>query len=449
MENYNKKDFYISILKIAIPIALQHTALSFNSIIDNFMISKLGTNNLAALGSSNRFLQIFRLLIVGLGSANIILTAQYFAAKDKNGIKRILASGFLTNIIISALALLIYYAFNQKVVNSFSPNLEVREIAKSYLNIAIFTFIAKSIIFSYGYSLRGIGIVFMKTNLTILTTFLNIFLNYLFIYGSFGFPRLGIQGAALATLISESIAAILMLYITYKKDYEVAVKFSELFKVPKNFLIKYIKISLPLGLSNLLWSSGLLFYHNIFGSYGTNALAAYGLITPLELLLSNIFNGLANAATILIGKEIGKNNFSKAYDHAKSIMKIAILSSSIISFLVFNFSENIVNIYSNISKAASQDAILFLKIYSIFLVVRVFNLVSYAGILKSGGDSIFLFILGTSAMWLIGIPLANIAAYLFKLQSYKVYIIINSIEILIAITSFLRIRSKRWIRNLI
>ncbi len=449
MENYNRKNFYISILKIAIPIALQHTALSFNSIIDNFMVSKLGTYSLAALGSSNRFLQIFRLLIVGLGSANIILTAQYFAAKDKNGVKRSLAAGLLTNIVISFSALIIYYAFNQKIVNSFSSNLEIREIAKSYLNIAIFTFIAKSVIFSYGYSLRGIGIVFMKTNLTILTTILNIILNYLFIYGSYGFPKLGIRGAALSTLLSESIAALLMLYITYKKDYEVAVKLSELIKVPKNFLIKYIKISLPLGISNLLWSTGLLFYHNIFGSYGTSSLAAYGLITPLELLLANIFNGLANAATILIGKELGKKEFNTAYNHAKTIMRIGTLTSLVIGLIVFTFSESIVNLYSNISKEAAYNAILFLRIYSIFLAVKVFNLVSYAGILKSGGDSIFLFMLGTSAMWLIGVPLANIASYIFKFESYKVYIIINSVEILIAITSFLRIRSKRWIKNLI
>lgn len=439
---------YNQLFRIAIPIAFQHLMVALNSLLDNFMVSKVGAEAVAAAGSANKYMNVARLVMFGIASGSSILTTQFHAKKDKKGVTR----AFFVNLILSlifACGFAIFYFVNRiNIVSSFSSDLEIQRLALSYMDISVFSAIVLSTLYPRIVSLRARGVVNFPFIMTTVMLITNFSLNYILIFGNFGFPKMGLRGAAIATLISEVFITITGYIGARIIGYKTIEKVEYIIKIPLGFIKKYISLALPILVANFLWSYSLVMIHNIFGMIGKDALAAFGVLSPVETLISYLFSGFGHAALIIVGRDLGKNNFQDAYQKAKDISLIGAITAGFMGSLVYFFSGYIARLWSLEGESFSYLTSM-ISIFGMFLWVRIFNSISLNGIFRSGGDSSFIFWVVIITSWLITVPMTYAGFYFLNWGPREIYWGANFVEALMALIFVLRFRSKKWMRNLL
>ena len=438
----------IQLFKIVIPIAFQHLMLSLNSLLDTYMVGKLGNEALAAAGSANKFIGIAKITLLGILTGNSILTSQFHSKADNRGTSRAFVVNFVLSLTFS-LGFAIFYFVNRKWIPiTFSENPEIQRLAGIYLNVGVFSIIVLSILFPMIASLRSKGVVNFPFTLTTVMLATNFSLNYLLIFGKFGFPKMGMIGAAIATLVSEIFVVIVGYIASDLLGYKVISSFEYVKKIPFSFVKKYLTLAVPLTIANFLWGACLSKIHNIFGMMGTDALAAFSALSPVETSIQYLFGGFGSAVLIMVGTELGRNNFESAYKKAKDISLIGALIAGIIGSLGYISSGFIASFYNKISPMSHQYLTSMIGIFSIFLWVRVFNSISLNGTFRSGGDSVFIFWIVAITSWFMTLPSLYIGHTHLNWGPVEVYFVANFMEIVLALMFVIRFRSKKWMKNL-
>lgn len=441
--------FILKVLAIAIPVTIQELIISSNALLDNFMISKVGTAAVAATGSANKFIEIFVFVIIGISFANGTLTSQFSAKKDKDaekGFSQSLSTNLFVGVLLSVIFMLFYLIFKNQVASIFSTNIEVQQYIKEYLNIAIFCCIPLTINFAMITSLKSIKRLKLTLFATTICISTNIILNYLLIEGNYGFPVLGVKGAALATLISEIVASIILIAGTELFNYPVKININKMLNVPRSFIIKYVKMAIPMIANFLSVSLSYFIIHVIVGSFGKEALAAYAIISPIEMIFVHLFMGFGSAGNILVGKDLGKNNFDRAYERTIVIGMITFVTSIITGILIYLNAEYI-SIICNASLETTQNIYLMLKILATTLWVQALIRVLFS-ILTSGGDFSYISKAGVFAAWFLAVPLAYIGRYYFNLNLIEIYLLTRVNRLVFMTILSLRVKSKKWMKNL-
>tara|TARA_Y100001935_G_scaffold255666_1_gene271072 strand:+ start:4982 stop:6346 length:1365 start_codon:yes stop_codon:yes gene_type:complete len=447
--------FIRSVVSLAMPITIQQLVSSSGGIIDNLMVAGLGTKAIGAVGAINKFIQVFWFSIHGLTSGGASFTSQFAARNDSRGIKKILGVTLFLNLAVAILFTFLALFYADGIVRFFTHDEEIIKIAKMYLFSMAPYFVLSAVPYSYSYPLRSLGKAQLSMYIMFFAQAVNIFFNYALITGNMGFPALGVAGAAIATVFSKVVETTLMLSAVYFFKYEVAATLRELLSFSIEFLQKYLRVVSPLAINEVLWSLGLMLYQKLIGGMNADAMAAYGMLAPFEQLLISAFSGLANAALTLSGKELGAQNYKKAYKIGIRFSYIGPILALLIGIPVAIFSEHLISIYSLmssnkslLSQEAFRQASYFLRILGMFMFVRIFNLVSFAGVLKSGGDTIFLFFVETGSLWMIGIPIV----YFSSLVGLSPYIVYFSTYIEEGIKAYFirkRLISKKWMNTLV
>lgn len=442
MKSINK-----AIVAIVIPVTLQTLLLSSNSLLDNFMISKLGTAAVAAAGSANKYMGILKMTIFSMSAANAILTSQ-LKNKSRKGIVRSIFINTFVSLLIS-LIFILHFIFNKDaIISGFSSDVSVQMLAREYLSVSIFSSITLSLLSSFVTSIRSLGKVHFPLIMNILIVIANFFFNIALIYGKWGFPSMGVKGAASATLIAEIIGIIISIIGIIIFKYPIIGKMKDIYTIPLSFIKKYLKLALPMLATGFMRSLSLLLSHNIFGKLGKDALAAYGVISPIEMIFAHMFIGFGSAGLILVGKELGQNNFDEAYKKSKRLSILGLYMSLGVGLVIFFSSGLISSLYSNMTPTALKYVRQMIQIYAFFLWVKVFNSISFKGTLSSGGDSIFIFMVRTLSTWAYMLPAIYVGYNFLNWSLTNIYIAINISEVLMAIAVFYRIRSKKWMKNL-
>jgi putative MATE family efflux protein len=281
---------------------------------------------------------------------------------------------------------------------------------------------------------------------TVLALSLNILLNYTLILGNFGFPAMGVQGAAIGTAIARSLECFAIVFLSYKYKTAAGAKLKELsFNFP--FFKKVLKTSMPAAVNEVFWSLGITTYNAVYARIGTHALAAINISSTIESMTYVVFIGVANAAAIMIGNQIGAENEDVAYDYGNRFLTMGIFVSIIMGGLVILFRPVILSFY-NIEEISYQFAYNIQLIFGLLLWIRVANLILFIGILRSGGDTTFALVVEMCSIWLIGVPAAFIGAFVFHWPVFNVYAFVMLEELVKLIIVYPRFRSKKWIHNL-
>lgn len=449
------KSFYWQILTIALPITIQQVIISSGSIIDNLMVSGLGTEAIGSVGAINKFLGMFSFGIYGLTSAGGSFISQFMSRKDSKGIQRIVGISLICNLIFAFIFTFIAMEYPVQIASIFTDDMKTLAMASQYLKVMSLYFLPYAISYAFAYPMRIVGKAKVAMYIISFSQCINIVLNNLLIYGQFGFPALGVKGAALATVIAKIFEMLAIISVIYYNKYIIAGSLKNMISFSASFLVRVLSISMPLTLNELLWSGGLLIYQIAISNMGIDAMAAYGMVAPFEQLLITAFIGLSSAALILVGGELGNNNYEKAYSTGNTFSKIVPVLAILIGIPIAIFSKQIISIYSfmgadmnSISPVAFDQAQKFLKVLGVLLFIRVFNLTFLAGVFKSGGDTMFLFIAETGSLWLVGIPLVFLASQM-NIEPYLVYLVAYFEEIVKARIIYSRFKSKKWMKTLI
>ena len=450
----DRKSVYKKVLNIGLPVAIENMIYALMNFVDMFMVGKenimlgLGTVAVAGLGFANQVFMIFMTSLFGMNSGGGILAAQYFGNKDYKNLKRCLGITIMVGFLFSLLFLFTSLVVPKFVISVFTNDKKVINIGAAYLQIVAWTYPLIGIGFAFNMQLRAIGKTKYSFYSSVIGLIINVTINYILIFGHFGFPAMGVRGAAIATVIARIISTVYIIYIIYKLKLPIAGKISELFDLSMEFFVKVMKISLPVFIHEILWICGASMYVVIFGRMGTDFAASVQIVKSISSLVLTLLFGLSSATSAIIGNEIGAGNEENAYRYSVILLKVSIISGVVIGCFVFVFSPLILNIMQvNPKIYPLTKEIVMAEVFVIF--VKAISLQLLVGILRSGGDTLWTMFVDLIPLWFIAIPVTYFAGLHLGLPVALVYLISCSDEVIKIIPCVARLRSRKWINNLV
>ena len=441
------KEYIANMLRIALPIIAQNSMSSLLNMLDVTMIGQLGESAIAAVGQAGQVFFIMLLILFGINSGVGVFVAQFWGKRDVPNIRKVQGIGLSMGLAASLAFWLVAMLVPTQFLSIFSKDPSVIESGTGYLQIIAWSYLPTAVTFSYSAALRGVGLVRIPMMVSITAISIKTLLNYMLILGNFGAPEMGINGAAIATLVSRGLEVVALLAIIYLRRLPTAASPKELLGFNRPFLAQVLKTSMPVIINETLWVLGTVMYNIVYGRISTEAYAAVQIAATIENLVFVIFIGISEATGILIGNRIGANEEQKAFGYARSSVLIVTIGAVLMGFVIYGLSTFVLNFYQ-ISEIAHRYAQDILRVMAFVLWIKVTNMLLIVGVLRAGGDTRFGLFLDAGSVWLVGVPLAWIGAFVLNLPVSGVYLLVVCEEFIKMLVGLWRFFSRRWIRNL-
>jgi putative MATE family efflux protein len=446
-EFFSDKDYYQRLYKIALPIILQQFIMSSLNMVGLVMIGQLGAVPVAAVGLANQIFFLLNLILFGVYTGSAMFTAQLWGVRDICNIRKVLGLALTLGILVGMFFMIIAEALPGWALSIYSTDTAVIALGSDYLRIIGISFIIYAISFCFSVVLRSTGDVQTPLVVTMTALSINTLLSYVLIFGKFGFPVLGVHGAAIAVLASRIVEMGLLLLLTYHKDSPAAGNLRELFSYDLTFAKKVLKPVLPVVLNETLWSLGTTAYSVVYAHISTDAIAAMNIVSSIDQIALVLFIGIGHACAVLVGNRIGEGDEEQAFRYAARSEALGMLGAVGIGSLILVSSNSILSLY-NVPGTVVEYAHRVLTILGLLLWLRASNMILFIGIFRSGGDTRFALVLDGLIIWIVGVPLAVAGAFLFHLPVYWVYLLVMSEEISKWLLGVYRFFSRKWIHNL-
>jgi putative MATE family efflux protein len=406
--NFKNKEFFKAMLSIALPITLQNLVASSVNMLDTLMITSLGEESLAAVGLANQVFFFYAVTIFGVATGSSIFVAQFWGKRDTKNIAKITGISLAIVSILGLLFTLVALIMPELIMKIFSNDKEVIRLGVDYLRIVSLSYIITGISFSYAVASRSIGQAKMPMAVSIISFFTNALFNYLLIFGKFGFPRLGVKGAAYGTLIARAVEITLILYSIYsrKKNNPLAHSIRDMTDWTGDFIKKYFKTAYPVILNEAFWSLGTVLYSVAYAKIGTEAAAAVQILNTVLNIFMVMSRGLANACTVMVGNKIGADEEDEAVEYANNFMILSAVLGLVLGILLFFTTDSILIFFRNLTPGLHDTSKKLLIVSAALFFIKSFNGTMIVGVLRGGGDTKFSMILEMGAVWLVGVPLA-------------------------------------------
>lgn len=446
--------FFSSIITIALPITLQNLLQNFVNMLDTVMVGRLGAVEIASVGLGNQIFFLLGMMLFGISSGGSIFVAQFWGAHDIPNIKRTTGITLSLSLIASSIFFIGAFFFPRTLISFYSNDETVIKLGAKYLRAISFSYPLTATTFAFQISFRSTEHVRLPMVSTAVSFVTNIVSNLILIFGfsfqlgsvSVTFPALGVTGAAIATLISRLVEFIITLGYAYSHHFEAAGKLHELFSFDKKFFIRFVKIALPVIINESLWSLGITTHNAIFARTGTEAFASYNITGTVSQLTWTFFIGLGNGAAIILGKKIGAHHDKEAKQYAFRFAWFMPLLAACISFLLLPLSFLLPHIF-NVSEHIIHQSQMMMRVLMCFYPFNAFNMFFIVGLCRSGGDTIYSAVNDLIWMWLIAIPLAAVAAFLWHVDPFIIYLCLLSENIFKATAGIIRLRNGKWMRH--
>ncbi len=444
--NKINKNFLKMALALVIPLSLQNLINVGVTSADVIMLGNLNETALsgASLGGQINF--IMTLIFFGITSGASVLTAQYWGKKDPNSIEQILGVSLRLGLIVSITFTIITFCIPETLMSLFSSDNDVIVEGSKYLRIVCFSYIFSSISLVYLNIMRSVEKVKISTAIYSISLLINIIFNYMFIYGKLFFPALGVQGAAISTVMARVFEVIAIIFYSHFRNKHIKVRFKYLFKVNHLLFKDFIKYSIPVTINELLWGLGTSVNAAIIGQLGSAAAAANSVAQVTRQLATVVSFGFASAAAIMIGKAIGANDLKKANEYGHSFGIISIITGIAASIIVLIVRP--IALYGmNLSDLSKGYLSIMMFVMSYFVLCQSFNTTMVVGIFRAGGDTKFGLFIDATFMWCFSILLGAIAAFSLKWSVPIVYIILLSDEVVKIPIVLYRFKSYKWLND--
>lgn len=447
MQKQKERGVYKWVLLLAGPIALQNIITFSVGLADNLMVGSLGEFALSGVYVANQVQSILQMLVIGLGAAMAILSVQYWGKKDTDSIKSIIGIALKFSIAAGLLFLLATLFFPVQILGLFTNEKDVLVESLKYMKVIRFTYIFFCVTQILIASMRCVERVKIGMYVSIVTFFINVFLNWVLIFGNLGAPALGVQGAAIATLIARMIELpIMILYVRFVDD-KLHLKFKDLLRTNLALLKDFFKYGFPVLLGDIFWGINIAVQGAIIGRLGTTALASVSISNTVFSMVGVAVYGTAGASSIVIGQTVGSGDYSKVKEYAKKL-QVLFLIIGIISGIAMFFVKDYILLLYNISEETITMATQFLTILSITMVGTSYQMSSLTGIVRPGGSIHFVLINDLIFVWLVVLPSAYLAAFVFHASPIVVFACLKSDQILKCFVAVVAVNRFKWMKNL-
>lgn len=444
------RGFWRVTMRLALPIAFQNMLVSSFSLVDTLMVSMLGDISLAAAGMAGQWSWLLNIFLFGISSGAAIFISQYFGIDDRKGIHRTSGIALVSGLVLGGVFMAAACLFPSAVMRIFGEEEVVIAEGVDYLRIAGFSYFAVVISGVWGSVLRSTAQVKLPMYISLFTTFENAALNYLFIFGGFGIPAMGIKGAALATVASSWTGAILMLVFSMRRGNILYAPFKELFGFTRESLAVFYKKAIPVIANESMWGLGTFCYNAIYGALGYENYEAITILRTFESIAFAFFVGLCNACCVMVGKSVGAGKIERSWQDAIRFTVLVPGVGFVVGILIILFRAPLVSVFNlsgNISPVVIDTAKTLLTIYALEITLRNIPYIQIVGVFRSGGDTTTGVIFDLVCLWCISLPVTLLTAFVLDLPFAAVFAIMYLSEDVIKVFLCLRYFIKaKWIR---
>ena len=448
------KDFYRAVLAITLPIMLQNGITNFVGLLDNVMVGRVGTDQMTGVAISNQLFLVVNLCFFGATAGAGIFTAQYFGAGDMESLRHTVRYKVIITAIIAVLGISICLLFGQPLIKLFlngqatecDPE-AVLGYAWSYMKIMLIGLVPFGAAQIYAGTMRETGKTVFPMVASIIAVFTNLIFNYLLIFGKLGFPKMGVNGAAVATVISRFVEALIVIVGTHaNKSNEFIKGVYKSLKVPVRMTKDITRRGMPLLLNECMWSLGVTIISQCYSVRGVDVVAAINIANTVHNFFFMIAMALGNAIAIMVGHQLGAGRFDDAKDTVLKLTAFSVLSCIIGGIVMALLATPFASIY-NTTTSIKELAARFMWIYSACLPIVGFVNSTYFT-LRSGGKTGITFAFDCGYTWLILVPLAFVLSRFTVMSIIGIFAVCQFSEFIKAIAGCILIKKGVWINKL-
>lgn len=440
-----EKSFYKLILSIAVPVVLQNMITIGVNIMDTLMLGNYGEIQLSASSLANEFINIYHIMCMGMSMGAAVLTAQYYGAGNNPSLKKIVTIVLRMGLVIAAAFTVVTLLFPEELMRLYTPDEAVIEKGVLYFRISAVTYVLLGVSLILTNILRTVHQVRFPLVLSIVTFFVNVFFNWVFIYGRLGAPEMQIEGAALGTVIARLVECGSLVTYFFVFDKRIGYRIKDLFMKCGDHVRVYITYAIPVMVSDTLLALGNSAVSIIMGHIGATFVAANSIISQ-TVRLSTVFNqGLSSASSVITGNTLGKGERDKAYHQGVTFLCLSILIGLAAAVVILLISPLLVESF-NITQEAKDIAYQLMASVSVMMVFQTVQSVLTKGVLRGGGDTRFLMLADILFLWLASIPLGYLCGLVWHLSPFWIYAALKIDWVIKSVWCIFRLRSKKWIR---
>ncbi|MCR5829075.1 MAG: MATE family efflux transporter [Lachnospiraceae bacterium] len=455
MSLIGNKKFYKKVLWIALPIMVQNGITNFVGLLDNIMIGQVGTEQMSGVSIVNQFNFVFLLCMFGVVSGAGILGAQFYGQRNIEGVKNVMRIKIVISLTLMLIAGTLLYICSEELIGVFLHDTSqggdlVATLAygKEYLMIMLIGLPPLAVEMSYSSTLRESGQTRIPMIASIVAVFVNLILNYILIFGKFGAPELGVAGAAIATVVSRYIQAVLV--VAYSHTHTKANPYFE--GLYKGFSISWVMfkrviiLAAPLMANETLWAAGTAAVNSCYAYRGLSVVAA----TNIQSTLYNIFNimyiAMGDSLAIVVGQQLGAGDIEEAKDSSKKIIFMSVCCAAFGGILMIAMSFLFPNLY-NTTDEVKEIAGTLIRICALFMPIHGFLHAVYFAI-RSGGKTFVTFLFDSVYMWVIVFPVGYLLAHFTDLNITLMFLCCQAIDIIKVTVGVMIYRSGIWAKNI-
>ncbi len=434
-------------LGIAIPVALQGLITYCTGMMDTVMLGQLGEVELSGAATANQFSMIFMGITFGIASGTSVLLSQYWGKGDTKSMGHILSIMYWVSMLLAMIFCVSAFCFPEQIITLFIPDAEVVAVGAKYLKILAFSYLGMGISNVILMTLRSVGTVKISVVVYLISLFVNTGLNYVLIFGKLGLPALGVQGAAIATCISRTLEAVIAIVFMFRFESKIRMKLKNLISMDLSF-IKDLSVNvMPVICNEMLWSLGNSSLVAIMGHMGRTFITA-NTITNLTVQLTLILTfGLSNATSVTIGNAIGAQKCDYAKTLSRAMMTISVVIGIFAGVVIYLIRPIIISFY-NIPAESKEVVMAVMASAALVVIFQTISITEFMGVLRGGGDNIFVLVGDIVFMWIIAIPLGAFVGLYLAWPPAIVYLVLKIDEVMKIICGTYRICSDKWVKNL-
>lgn len=450
------KDFYRRVISIVIPMIIQNTITNVVSLLDNVMVGRVGTLQMSAVTIVNQLMFVFYLCIFGAMAGAGIFATQYAGANDNDGIRYCMRMKIIVGALMVAIALGVFIIFKQPLIEMYIADdtlpkdaVATAGYAMDYMKVMLIGLLPFTVMQVYASSLREVGETRLPMIASIAAILVNLVFNYFLIFGTFGFPRLGVTGAAIATVLSRFVeAGIIIVAATLKrKKYPFISHVFKTLYIPRTLAKKIIIKGMPLLVNEFLWSSSMAILLQCYSVRGIEVLSAVNISNTVNNLFNVVFLTMGNAVAIIVGQHLGANRIKEAKQSVTQLLALSVGCCIVLGGIMACLAPYIPHVYK------TEPEVKQMATYFLFTVAALMPVFAFAHncyfTLRSGGRTIITFLFDSAFSWVLVVPTAYLLSKYTSLPIVPLYITVQSLDIIKCIIGFIMVKKGMWIRNII
>lgn len=448
--------FYRRLFTVMIPILVQNVITNFVSLLDNVMVGQVGTEPMSGVAIVNQLIFVFNLCIFGGLAGAGIFTAQFYGKADNEGVRNTMRMKFYIAIATLGVFVAVFILFGEQLINLFlhegNERLDLAAAlnhGKAYMKVMLIQMLPFAVMQVYASTLRETGETMLPMKAGIIAVAVNLVFNYILIFGKLGAPALGVEGAAIATVLARFTECFIVIGWTHRhreKNPFVDGLYSSM-KIPGKLVREIIKLGTPLMLNELLWSSGMTVLNQCYSIRGLEVVSAMNICNTVADLFFCAFLSMGSTVSIMIGQLLGAGELERAVDEDKKLIAFAVALCAGVGVVMAVLAPLIPEIY-NTTGTVKELAKQLLLVNAAMMPVNAFTNSCYFT-LRSGGKTIITFVFDCMFVWVLSIPVAFILSRFTSMSILPMFIIVEALNLIKCAIGFWLVKERKWVKNLV